>query len=123
MRKKVLYSIFFLAVLFFVAKPFIGFAAIAGNKESITVNSILVKAFSKRKPEDLRDAEIKKAALRTLLLEPPVKLLVSIAFLLGILFPFLFRSAALITGSYLKRIHYSLIPATQPYLLTGKLSI
>lgn len=123
MRKKALYSIFFLAVLLFVAKPFIGFAALSGNRESITAKSILVKAFSKRKPEDLRDAELKKAALRTMLMEPPVKLLESMAFLLGILFPLLFRSAALITGSYLNRIRYSLIPAAQPYLLTGKLSI
>jgi hypothetical protein len=122
-RRKALYSIFFLGVLLFVAKPFIGFAAISANPENITSSSILVKAFSKRKPEDLRDAELKKAALRNMLMDPPVKLLISIAFLMSVLFPLSFRSAALITGSYLNRIRYSLIPAAQPYLLTGKLSI
>ncbi|MGN6180260.1 MAG: hypothetical protein ACTHNW_13825 [Mucilaginibacter sp.] len=106
-----------------MAKPFIGFAAIAANRDNITSSSILVKAFSKRKPEDLRDAELRKAALRTMLIDPPVKLLISIAFLLGVLFPILFRSAVLVTGSYLNRIRYSLIPVDQPYLLTGKLSI
>lgn len=123
MRDKVLYGLFFLGVLLFVAKPFIGFAAISSNKEQITQNSILVKSFSKRKPEDLLDAELKKAALRVMLIEPPVKLLVSIAFLLGLLFPVIFNGPSLVTGSYLNRIHYSLIPAEQPYLLTGKLSI
>jgi len=122
-RRKALYSIFFLAVLLFVAKPFIGFATIAGKREHIAKHSILVKAFSKRKPEDLRDAEVKKAALRVMLTNPPVKMLISITFLLGILFPLLFRSMAFVTGSYLNHIRYSLIPAEHPYLLTGKLSI
>src|ERR1700750_3431806 len=91
-RNKALYGLFFLAVLLFVAKPFIGFAAISGSRECITAHSILIKSFSKRKPEDLRDAEIKKAALRTMLSDPPSKLLVSITLLLGILFPLLFKS-------------------------------
>ena len=123
MHKKALYGIFFLAVLLFIAKPFIGFATITGSQEHITAHSILVKAFAKRKPEDLRDAELKKAALRIMLSNPPVKLLVSITLLLGILFPLLFQSITFITGAYLNRIRYSLIPAEQPYLLTGKLTI
>ena len=123
MRKKVLFGLFFLAVLLFVAKPFIGFSALASKQENVTITSILVKCFAKRKPEDLRDMEHKKAALRIMLSRPPFKLLVSITFLLGVLFPLLFRSMALVTGGYLNRIRYSLIPAEHPYLLTGKLSI
>lgn len=123
MQKKALYGIFFLAVLLFIAKPFIGFASITGSQGHITAHSILVKAFSKRKPEDLRDAELKKTALRVMLINPPVKMLVSITLLLGILFPLLFQRLTFVTCSYLNRIRYSLIPAEQPYLLTGKLTI
>lgn len=123
MREKALYSLFFIAVMLFVAKPFIGFATLTGTREHITAHSILVKSFSKRKPEDLRDAELQKASLRMMLSDPPLKLLISITFLLGVLFPLLFRNAALITHDCLNRIRYSLIPAEQPYLLTGKLSI
>jgi hypothetical protein len=122
-RTKALFGVFFLAVLLFIAKPFIGFSAISNKKEHIAKHSILVKAFSKRKPEDLRDAELKKAALRVMLNNPPAKILVSITILLGVLFPLLFQVIALVTGSYLNRIRYSLIPAEHPYLLTGKLSI
>jgi hypothetical protein len=122
-RSKILYGLFFLAVLLFVAKPFIGFAALSGNREQITVHSILVKCFAKRKPEDLRDVELKKAAVSAMLSNPPLKLLVSITFLLGLLFPLLFRRMSYITGSYLNHIRFGLIPAEHTYLLTGKLII
>lgn len=121
--KVLLYSIFSLAVLLFIAKPFIGFATLAGKKEHISSRNILVKCFAQRKPEELRDSETQHAALRVLLTNPPLQLLASITFLLALLFPFLFRNKAAVTGSILNRIHYSLIPAEHPYLLTGKLSI
>ena len=123
MRKKALYGIFFLAVLLFIAKPFIGFAAMSANRNLIAQNSILIKSFDSRKPEDLRDAEAKKAAIRVMLMDPPIKLLVSITFLLGLLFPLLFRRTVFVTGGYLNQIHYSLVPAAKPYLLAGKLTI
>ena len=123
MQKKALYGLFLLSVLLFIAKPFIGFAVVSGGSTNITSNSILVKCFAKRKPEDLRDAETRKAALRVMLMEPAVKQLVSITFLLGVLFPLLFRSKPTITNGFLSHIHYSLIPAAQPYLLAGKLII
>lgn len=123
MQKKALYGLFCLAVLLFIAKPFIGFAVVSGGSTNITSNSILVKSFAKRKPEDLRDAETRKAALRVMLMQPPVKQLFPITFLLGILFPLLFRSKPAITNGFLSQINYSLIPAAHPYLLAGKLII
>jgi hypothetical protein len=123
-QKKAIYSLFLLAVLLFIAKPFIGFAVVAANQgQAIASNNILVKCFAKRKPEDIRDAENRKAALQALLLDPPLKQLLPITFLLGILFPVLFRSKQLITNGFLSHINFSLIPVAQPYLLTGKLII
>jgi hypothetical protein len=122
-REKVLYILFTIAVLLFVAKPFIGFAALAGKKEHISRQSILIKSFDKRKPEDLHDAETQKAAVRALLLNPPLLPLSAIAFLLGFVFPYLFKPTGRISNSFLNSLHYKLIPETQTYLLNGKLTI
>jgi hypothetical protein len=121
-RKKALYGLFLLSVLLFIAKPFIGFAASA-KREHVTASNILIKSFDKRKPEDFHDAEQKKATIRQMLTEPPLNLLVPISLLLGFIFPLIFEPTQRISDGFLSSIKYSLIPASQPYLLTGKLSI
>jgi hypothetical protein len=117
------YTLFYIAVLMFVAKPFIGFSLGNLNSESIEVHSLLLKSFSKRKPDDLSDAETRAAAIHQQLINPPLTLLLSITVLLGFLFPVLFKRSIFTGNSFLNNLKLALIPADQPYLLTGKLSI
>jgi hypothetical protein len=113
--------IFSLAVLLFVAKPFIGFSIIGSGHPPKEIHSILVKCFSKRKPEDLKDAELRAAAIQHQLTNPPAVL--GIAIFLVLLFPFAFKNRDGITRQFLDDIGYRLQPGEQLYLLTGKLSI
>jgi len=112
---------FCLAVLLFVAKPFIGFSIISFANIPVASNSLLIKSFSNRKPEDLKDAEAKKATIHRLLSNPPAILLLTIAALLGLLFTALFKKISISTR-FLNELQAGLIPI-QPNLLTGKLSI
>lgn len=122
-RLKTLYFFFYLAVLMFTAKPFIGFSVIGVNSPLIDSHSILAKSFSKRKPEDLEDSKTKAGAIRQQLTNPPLPLLLSIMALLAFLFPFIFKRTNRIGHSLINELKNALVPAAQPYLLTGKLSI
>jgi hypothetical protein len=113
--------IFCLAVLLFVAKPFIGFNLLSSAHPPIEIHNILVKCFSKRKPEELKDAELRAAAIQQQLANPPAVL--GIAIFLVFLFPFAFKPEGGVTSHFLSDIYYRLQPAECPYLLIGKLSI
>jgi hypothetical protein len=122
-KAKALYSFFYLAVLMFVAKPFIGFSIANLEGASIEVHSLLAKSFSKRKPDDLGEAEAKVLNIHQQLIDPPLPLLLSITSLLGLLFPLVFKRLNGAGNSFLNNLKTALIPADQPYLLTGKLTI
>jgi len=112
---------FYLAVLLFVAKPFVGYS-ITGNMRQLTQpHNILVKIFSKRKPEDLEDAKITASVIQHKLNNPP--LLLTIMALLGLLFPTIYKRIAGVNYSFLNNLQAGLIPAYQPYFLSGKLTI
>jgi len=122
-RLKTLYFFFYLAVLMFTAKPFIGFSLINFNGLLIDSHSILAKSFSKRKPEDLEDSKAKAGAIHQQLTNPPLLLLLSIIALLSFLFPLVFKRASRIGDSFINGLKTALVPAAQPYLLAGKLTI
>ena len=123
MKLKTLYFFFYLAVLMFTAKPFIGFSLIGSNSFLIDSHSILAKSFSNRKPEDLEDSKAKANTIHQQLTNPPLPLLLTITALLSLLFPVVFKAESRIGDSFINELKTALVPAAQPYLLTGKLII
>ncbi|HTE01182.1 MAG TPA: hypothetical protein VK668_17975 [Mucilaginibacter sp.] len=112
-----------LAALLFVAKPFIGFVAFNRQSQPRQVHSILVKSFSKRKPESLEEADANVEFIHKLLSNPFLVLQSAISFLLLTMFPAVFKSSIRITGETLSSLRYTLLPPEHAYLLTGKLII
>ena len=121
-RLKAFEILFFLAAILFVAKPFLGFDTLGQNTYQLQENNILVKSFSKRKPEDFEDALNQKVAIHHLLNNPVLLLFCSIAGLLACIFIF-FKQYTLITGKLIRDIITGLNPSDHTYLLTGKLII
>ena len=112
---------FYLAVLLFVAKPFMGYSIFYVDHQVTQPGNILVKIFSQRKPEDLEDAKIVAANIHHKLTNPPV--LLSIMALLGFLFPALYKRAIDINNSSINNMNLAFVPVHQPYFLSGKLTI
>ena len=121
-RLKAFKVLFFLAATLFVAKPFLGFDTLVQSSYQLQDSNILVKAFSKRKPEDFEDALNQKAAIHYQLNNPVFILFCSIAGLLAIIFT-LFKQYTSITGKLIRDISTGLNPSDHTYLLTGKLII
>ncbi|HVS93898.1 MAG TPA: hypothetical protein VHE59_17795 [Mucilaginibacter sp.] len=122
-RLKSLRFMFSIAALLFVAKPFLGFEAFCGQVQPHISHTILVKSFTKRKPESLNDAYASASALRQMVSDPPLVLLPAIGLLLSFILPFLIES---ITAPLKKGLSNTLSPYSDPapvYLLSGKLSI
>jgi len=109
--------IFSLAVLLFVAKPFLGFSVCEAN-QPIGAHNLLTKSFTKRKTENFESAEAQKR-----LAQAPVLKFFSIALLLDFLFPFIYKRLAVISGQSLHGLNAVLVPVQPSYLLTGKLII
>jgi hypothetical protein len=116
-------KIFFcLAVLLFVAKPFLGFTMFSRTHPPAAEN-IFVKAFTKRKLEDPENSKFSMSAIQKKLAEPANYFLLRFTFLLSIIFPGMLFAGADITNRLLRRIQLSLTPQTYSYLLNGKLII
>lgn len=110
-----------IAALLFIAKPFLGFNALNKFRHSHP-RLVLVKAFTKRKPEFLEDSEKEKSSFHYKISNPPQKKNISIALLLSFLFPFAFllkQSQKSPICSVSKDTDYG----NKTYLLTGKLTI
>jgi hypothetical protein len=118
------FRIFFaFAALLFVAKPFFGFGVTSHRVKLHISHNILVKSFSKRKPESLEDADANIGQLHQQLSNPLMVLLSSLSVLLLSLLPAVFDYAEKITGRILSDIRLSLLPPEHTYLLAGKLII
>jgi hypothetical protein len=122
-RLKAIRLIISIAAMLFVAKPFLGFETVGKHFHPRQVHTILVKSFSKRKPESLQDADANVTALHHLLTNPLVVLLSSIFLLLLTLFPLLFKNVLNITGRLLSDIRTALLPPENACILTGQLLI
>ncbi|MBS1528732.1 MAG: hypothetical protein JSU01_00370 [Bacteroidetes bacterium] len=110
--------IFAFAALLFVAKPFLGFCAFAGQTQPRISHTVLVKSFTKRKPESLEEGYAKARALHALISDPPFVLQSVIILFLAVLLPTSLEN----TGKPPK-IEISFPQPIPAYLLTGKLSI
>jgi hypothetical protein len=118
------FKIFFaFAALLFIAKPFFGFEISNHHFRIHISHNILVKSFSKRKPESLEDADKKAAQIYNQLANPLMILLSSISLFLLMLLPALFDPLRKITSRILSDIRLSLLPPENTYLLAGKLII
>jgi len=116
-------KIFFcLAVLLFVAKPFLGFTLFSRMHPPAAKN-IFVKAFTKRKLEDPENSSFSASAIQKKLAEPVKYFSLRFAFLLSIIFPCMLCAGADITNRFLRRVRLSLTPQTHSYLLNSKLII
>jgi hypothetical protein len=124
MKGALAFKIFFaFAALLFIAKPFFGFE-VASHRFKIHVShNILVKSFSKRKPENLEDADKTAAQIHQQLSNPLMVLLSSMSLLLLSLLPLLFETLRKITDRVLSDIRFSLLPPEPAYLLSGQLII
>jgi len=124
MKRAPAFKIFFaFAALLFIAKPFFGFEASNNHFKFHISHNILVKSFSKRKPENLEDADKNAAQIHQQLSNPLMVLLSSISLLLLSLLPVLFDPLRKITNRALSNIRLSLLPPENTYLLAGKLII
>jgi hypothetical protein len=124
MQRLKAFRIFFsLTALLFIAKPFLGFGAFNQQIKPRISHTILVKSFTKRKPETLQEADDKAEAIHLVLSNPLMVLISSITFLLASLLPLILERTLKLTGKMLSDIHTGLIPAGPAYLLAGKLTI
>jgi hypothetical protein len=112
-----------LAAMLFVAKPFFGFGAFSRQFHPRHVHTILVKSFTKRKPESLEEADANVGSIHRMLVNPLALLSSTISALFLSLFPSVFRDENKIANTLLSRIRFALFPPAHAYLLSGKLII
>jgi hypothetical protein len=112
-----------LAAMLFVAKPFIGFAAFGYSSSPHISHTILVKSFTKRKPESLQEGYAKSEAIHQSLISPALVLLSGILFFLLMLFPFLIDKGIRLTNRIILAMCAAILPPEPAYLFTGKLVI
>ena len=124
MKGATAFKIFFaFAALLFIAKPYFGFQVTNHHFKIHISHNILVKSFSKRKPENFEDADKSAKQIQQQLSNPLMVLLSAMSVLLLSLLPALPDSPQKITGRILSDIHLSLLPPENTYLLAGKLII
>ena len=119
---KIVKILFFLAVLFFVAKPFLGFCMFT-RLNPPSEASIFVKAFTKRKQEYVKDSKFDIQTIQKKLADPVSQLWLGFTFLLSLLFPFIALDRIRLTNSFLRKVNCCLSPPNDPWLLHGQLLI
>ena len=115
--------LFSIAALLFIAKPFVGFAAFNRHSKPRIVHTILVKSFTKRKPETLQEGNAKAEALSQFLTNPLLILFSGIAVLLEMLFPLLIGDEIRKANGFLPGLRYVPVPTAGLLLFSGKLTI
>ena len=113
--------LFAIGVLFFVAKPFIGFALNPANP--VAQESILVKSFTKRKLDYVDNSSYDAKTIQKQLSNPVNGLFLLFSCLLSILFPLLFKAGFNITGHFIRRFRTGHFPSGGAWLLDGQLII
>jgi len=114
--------LFALAVLFFVAKPFLAFSMF-NRLNPPSEASIFVKSFTKRKLEYVKDSKFDIQTIQKKLADPVNQLLLGFTFLLSLLFPFIALNRISLTNSFLRKVNFSLSPPDDTWLLHGQLLI
>jgi len=116
---KILFS---LAVLFFVAKPFLGFSMF-NRLNPPSEASIFVKSFTKRKLEYVKDSKFDIQTVQKKLADPAVQLLSGFAFLLSLIFPLIYLDSLYAGNRYLRGLKQSLSPSPDTWLLNSQFLI
>lgn len=114
------------AMLMFVAKPFVGFSLRYQHYFRAIHHrspSILVKSFTKRKQEYADENESNISKVQQRLTNPAIPSVLLFVVALSLFLPVVLRLVKQTTQSILQAIHYSLAPPQQLYLLSGKLTI
>ena len=123
MPLKAFYTIFYIAVFMFIAKPFIGFSLGVSENQLANSQSILSKSFAIRKPDDLNDARSKANNLQQQLVNPPQQIFLTIAGLLFLLFPLLFKQDIFAYNSLIKNLKRNAYVPEDIFLCSGKLTL
>jgi hypothetical protein len=122
-KLRILHLLFSLAALLFVAKPFLGFVAFNRLSQPRISHTILIKSFTKRKPESLQEANAKAEGIHQQLSNPALILLSAISILIAALLPALIERFIKLTGRLICEIRTALLPPERACLLAGKLTI
>ena len=110
-----------IAVVFFVAKPFLGYTIDRSNP--VAPVTILVKSFTKRKLEFAENSKYDIKTVQKKLADPVNQLFLLFSCLLSILFPLIFFGGINITNRFIRNIKLSLSPSPDTWLLNGQLII
>ena len=119
-KRKIVQILFFLGALAFVARPFLGFV-IFNSHHHPEEESILLKIFSKRKPELLEDGNTAYSAIEKKLANPGLDILPRFGSFLDTLSPALYGSEARPGTGFLQAMQ--LPPARPGWLLYRRIII
>lgn len=122
-KVKIFKVIFTLAAILFLAKPFLGFEAFGQVTKPRISHTVLVKSFTKRKPENLQDAYANAQKLQQRIANPPLMLLAGLILPLSLLLSSLLDEGIKLTASTISTLRYSVISPQPAYLRSGKLTI
>ena len=119
-RLKIVKILFFVAALLFIARPFLGYA-LFNNHCKPNDESILVKIFSKRKPELSEESSCGLSALEKKPANPGIDTFSNFNSFLDVLFPAAFPANTKINNRFLREMPPS--SSGQTWLLCKKLLI
>jgi hypothetical protein len=119
-RRKIAQLLFFMGALSFVARPFVGFVIFNSHRHPIE-ESILIKIFSKRKPELSEDSNAVYSAIEKKLANPGLDILPRFGSFQDTLFPAEYGSGARLNTRFLQAVY--LPPARPGWLLYGQIII
>lgn len=122
-KVKIFKVIFIVAAILFLAKPFLGFKAFGKVVKPRISYTMLVKSFTKRKPENLEEAYISAQQLHQRIADPPLMLLAGLILPLSLLLSFLLDESVRLTASTISAFRWSTLCPQPAYLLSGKLTI
>jgi ABC-type phosphate/phosphonate transport system permease subunit len=121
-KLKIFKVLLIVAAILFVAKPFLGYSVYSQLTRLKRTDNIMIKIFSKRKPEFITEAEAKKEFVAQQLARLSATFWLTIGTLLAAILPIVFsflKDSKRLLHQYL----YSVLPAGHTYLLNGKLLI
>jgi hypothetical protein len=119
---KLVKILFILAVLLFVAKPFVGFSIFNAAHRHAKA-TILVKSFTKRKLEYSENGDFNMASVQKKLADPVNASLPTFSFLLCIIFPACLLAGLNISNRFLRNLLLGHSLPGRVYLLNGTLQI
>jgi hypothetical protein len=112
--------LFVIGVLFFVAKPFVGYSIPSG---SLSEASILVKSFTKRKHDYVENSVQDAKTIQKRLADPVNQLFLLFSCLFFVISAIVFDTAFNITAGFLQAIKRNLLSSPEAWLLDGQLII